>query len=136
MKNESIRAAALSIKTYVETLIGAIAFFIIVMHVLEVPIGGEESLDIFKRKHPLKVAAFALVLAASLDLLFMLYSPSLKEGFDALLLGFIAAILMIISEDIVPGWEISLTIFVLTLCMLAICIVSAKYNEYTKKEEL
>lgn len=136
MKTESVKAVVLNVKTYVEALIGVGAFFIIVMHILEIPIGGEESLEVFKRTHPLKVTAFALALAASFDLLYMLYSPSLKEGFDALLLGFIAAILMMTAEDIVPGWEISITVFVLTLCMLAIFIVSVKYNEYTKKEDL
>jgi hypothetical protein len=44
MKIESQRAIALSIKTYADALIGVISFFIIVMHVLEVPIGGEEPL--------------------------------------------------------------------------------------------
>ena len=40
------------------------------MHVLEVPIGGEESLDIFKRTHPLKVVALVLALAAGFDILY------------------------------------------------------------------
>lgn len=97
---------------------------------------AKSLLQIFERAHPLKVVAFALAMSASFDLLFMLFSPSLKAGFDALLLGFIAAILMMISEDIVPGWEISLTVFVLTFCMLAIFIVSQKYKEFLKKEEL
>ena len=136
MKIESIRTVALGIKTYLEALIGVVAFFIIVMHILEIPIGGEPTLKIFEPTHPLKVAAYALALGASFDLLYMLLAPSLKEGFDALLIGFIAAILMMISEDIVAGWKISITVLVFTLCMLAITIVSIKYDNYMKKEEL
>ena len=45
---------------------------------------------------------------------------------NALLLGFIAAILMTISEPQIVGWEIALTVFVFTLCMLAIWFVSEK----------
>jgi len=77
-----------------------------------------------------------LAIGASFDLLYMLLDPSLKKGFDALLIGFIAAILMMISEDIIAGWEISLTVLVFTLCMLAIAITSIKYNIHIKKEDL
>ena len=136
MNIESFKTVAFRIKTYMQALIGVIAFFIIVMHVLEIPIGGEQSLKIFKSTHPLKVVAFALALGASFDLLYMLLAPSLKKGFDALLIGFIAAILMMISENIIAGWEISLTVLIFTLCMLAIAITSIKYDNHMKKDEL
>jgi len=136
MKYESFKTVALSIKTYMQALIGVVAFFIIVAHLLEIPLGGEQSLKIFKSTHPLKVAAFALGIGASFDLLYMLMDSSLKKGFDALLIGFIAAILMMISEDIIAGWEISLTVLVLTLCMIGIAITSIKYSDHMGKMEL
>ena len=136
MKYKSFKTVAFSIKTYMQALIGVVAFFIIVAHLLEIPLGGEQSLKIFKSTHPLKVVAFAIALGASFDLLYMLLEPSIKKGFDALLIGFIAAILMMISEDIIAGWEISLTVLVFTLCMLAIAIMSIKYGNHMKKEEL
>jgi len=43
MKYESFKTVALSIKTYMQALIGVVAFFIIVAHLLEIPLGGEQS---------------------------------------------------------------------------------------------
>jgi hypothetical protein len=67
-----------------------------------------------------------LALAASIDLLFLLFSPSIKEGMNALLLGFVSAILMTISEPKIVGWEIALTVLVFTFCMLAIWLAKEK----------
>ena len=136
MKYESFKIVVHSIKTYMQALVGVLAFFLIMVHLLGIPLEGASSLQIFKSTHPLKVTAFALALGASFDLLYMLIEPCLKTGFDALLIGFIAAILMMISEDIIAGWEISLTVLVFTLCMLAIAIISIKYSDYIKKGKL
>ena len=116
-------------KTFVEIVIATIAFFVIIAALFDIDLGkitGESTLPLLEYIHPLKTAAFALALAASFDLLFLLFSPSIKEGMNALLLGFIAAILMTISEPQIVGWEIALTVFVFTLCMLAIWFVSEK----------
>ena len=126
---DKITNIALKIKVSAEIVIATVAFFVIVLALFDISLGpllGKTNLDLISHTPPLKTAAFALALAASIDLLFLLFSPSIKEGMNALLLGFVSAILMTISEPKVVGWEIALTVLVFTFCMLAIWLAKEK----------
>ncbi|MDB2590731.1 hypothetical protein OAS07_06435 [Candidatus Thioglobus sp.] len=126
---DKINNIALKIKVSAEIVIATVAFFVIVLALFDISLGallGKTNLGLINHIHPLKTAAFALALAASIDLLFLLFSPSIKEGMNALLLGFVSAILMTISEPKIVGWEIALTVLVFTFCMLAIWLAKEK----------
>jgi hypothetical protein len=129
---------ALKMKTLIEMVIATVAFGAILASLLGIHpgVGGESIYPLLEDTHPLKIAAFALAIAASLDLLFLLFSPGIKEGMNALMLGFTAAILMTISEDVVVGWEIALTVLVFTFCLLAIWITSERFTTAESKKDL
>jgi|TARA_B110000908_G_scaffold103667_1_gene122072 hypothetical protein len=135
---DNIVKIAFKIKTAMEMLIATVAFGAILASLLNIHlgVGGESISPLLENMHPLKTAAFALAIAASFDLLFLLFSPGMKEGMNALMLGFTAAILMTISEEVVVGWEIAVTVLVFTFCLLAIWIISERFTTAESKEYL
>jgi len=123
-----IKSAIKNIKNTIQSIIVLTAFIAIVSSLSGIGLsdfGGIFTSSLFEYKHPLKIASFALAIAAGFDLLYMLISQNIEEGVDALKLGFISAILMIVSEPNTVGWEIALTVFVFTVCLIAISLISS-----------
>lgn len=71
----------------------------------------------FLRGHPLQIVGYALAASAGIELAYMLFTPGPDEAIEPLLLGFAAAILLVISVENVATYQIAVTVFVFTICV-------------------
>lgn len=72
----------------------------------------------FLRGHPLQIVGYALAISAGIELAYMLFTPGPDEAIEPLLLGFAAAILLVISVENVATYQIAVTVLVFTICVV------------------
>ena len=107
---------ALSIKIGLQMLIGLAIVVLLAMklllHLINFPTFF--LFEILITHHPLQIVGYALALSAGIELAYMLYTPGPDEAIEPLILGMSSAVLLVISEKKIVGYDVALTVLVLT----------------------
>lgn len=113
---KKFKSKALSVKIFLQMMIGLTIIILLLIkliaHICEPH--GYIFLDALINNHPLHIVGYSLAVSSCVELAYMLFTPGPDEAIEPLILGMSAAILLIISDTKIVGYDIALTIFVLT----------------------
>ncbi len=94
---------------------------------------GMHLLDIdhpLARSHPLKIVGFALSISAGIDLAYMFFLPGVKEVIEPLILSISSAILLVLANQNIVGYDIAVMIVSLTASLAVLFWIN--YNNSKK----
>jgi len=113
---EKWKPIALRVKITIQMLIGLaiLALLILKLALQAIDIQHVHFLTQLTRNHPLQIVGYALAISACVELAYMLYTPGPDEAIEPLILGMSSAILIVISKKHIVGYDVALTILVLT----------------------